>query len=425
LNPSNLSPKQQKVVALYLDKKNIFISGSAGTGKSYLLNFLKINFSNDSLQITSSTGVSAVNIGGATIHSWSGIGLANQPVEKIIENIFTPKFSKIRQRIIHTKTLAIDEISMISKQTFEIIDQVFKKVRKNTKPFGGIQVLFFGDFLQLPPVSGFNEQHEFCFKSEVWRDLELYNIILDTSFRQKDQYFIKLLNNLRIGKIDAEDKTSLLSRLNIVDHNSIIRPTILTTHNYKVLAVNENYLKNIPHKELVFNAEFEGDQYKIEFLQKNCVAYKQLRLKVGSQVMMIKNTLSKEGIVNGSLGIVKDFSAKKNYPIVEFANNKIMTISPESWAYEQYDVKTNLLKIEATMTQIPLILSWAITIHKSQGLTLDKISCDLEHSFSAGQSYVALSRARSLEGVFLESLNFNKIIVSSEAVNFYNEIDNF
>jgi ATP-dependent exoDNAse (exonuclease V) alpha subunit len=425
LEINDLSDKQKQVIELFLQGKNLFISGGAGCGKSYLLNFLKRNFANNGLEITASTGIAAVNIGGSTIHSWAGIGLANQPIEQIIENIFLPKFSKVRRKIIKTKTLAIDEISMISREVLEILDQVFRAVRANEKPMGGMQMLFFGDFLQLPPINRDNTSSNFCFDSKTWDDLNFHNIILDKIFRQSDEKFIKLLNNLRFGIVDAEDKIILESRIKITDNNSAIQPTILTTHNAKVEFVNNKHLKNIPNPEQVFQAEYKGDAYKIDFLKKNCIAYQSLKLKVGAQVMMIKNTLQKEGIINGSLGIVKDFSTKKLYPIVEFANSKTFTISPEEWLLEKFDAETRVNKVEASISQIPLILAWAITIHKSQGLTLDKISCDLSDSFSPGQSYVALSRARNLEGVFIESLNFSKINADANAINFYKKIKNY
>jgi ATP-dependent exoDNAse (exonuclease V) alpha subunit len=425
LEINDLSDKQKQVIELFLQGKNLFISGGAGCGKSYLLNFLKRNFANNGLEITASTGIAAVNIGGSTIHSWAGIGLANQPIEQIVENIFLPKFSKVRRKIIKTKTLAIDEISMISREVLEILDQVFRAVRGNEKPMGGMQMLFFGDFLQLPPINRDNTSSNFCFDSKTWDDLNFHNIILDKIFRQSDEKFIKLLNNLRFGIVDAEDKKILESRIKITDNNSAIQPTILTTHNAKVEFVNNKYLKNIPNPEQVFQAEYKGDAYKIDFLKKNCIAYQSLKLKVGAQVMMIKNTLQKEGIINGSLGIVKDFSTKKLYPIVEFANSKTFTISPEEWLLEKFDAETRVNKVEASISQIPLILAWAITIHKSQGLTLDKISCDLSDSFSPGQSYVALSRARNLEGVFIESLNFSKINADANAINFYKKIKNY
>ena len=422
----SLSSDQQKVIELYLQGKNLFISGGAGTGKSFLLNYLKLNFSHCELEITSSTGISAVNIGGTTIHSWAGIGLANQPIEQILSNLLSIKMTKVRKKIIKTKTLAIDEISMISSEVLEILDIVFQEIRQNRQPFGGMQILFFGDFLQLPPINRNSHELQFCFESSIWQKLNLQNIILTEIFRQSDKKLISLLNNIRFGKITNEDKKILESRIKISDDNLAIRPTILTTHNAKVEMVNNNFLKKISAPIKQFNAEYSGDVFKIEFLKKNCLAYQQLTLKVGAQVMMIKNTLQKEGIVNGSLGIVRDFSAKKNYPIVEFNNGKTLTISPESWQLEKFDSINKTSSVEASLTQVPLILAWAITIHKSQGLTLDKISCDLSDSFTAGQSYVALSRARTLDGIFIESINFNKIHADPQAVSFYQKIiDNY
>jgi len=422
LSELSLSSDQQKVIELYLQGKNLFISGGAGTGKSFLLNYLKLNFSHHDLEITSSTGISAVNIGGTTIHSWAGIGLANQPIEQILNNLLSSKMTKIRKRIIKTKTLAIDEISMISPEVLEILNIVFQEIRQNSQPFGGMQTLFFGDFLQLPPVNRNSHELQFCFDSPIWHKLNLQNIILTEIFRQSDKKLINLLNNIRFGKITNEDKKILESRIKIIDDNSAIRPTILTTHNTKVEMVNNNFLKKISAPIKQFTAEYSGDVFKIEFLKKNCLAYQQLTLKVGAQVMMIKNTLQKEGIVNGSLGIVRDFSVKKNYPIVEFNNGKTLTVSPESWQVEKFDSANKTSSVEASLTQVPLILAWAITIHKSQGLTLDKISCDLSDSFTAGQSYVALSRARTLDGIFIESINFNKIHADPQAVNFYQKI---
>jgi len=292
-------------------------------------------------------------------------------------------------------------------------------VRQNNKPMGGLQLLFFGDFLQLPPIKKMGEDVNFCFNSKVWSDLDLEVFVLEEIFRQKDQKFIKVLNNLRFGKIDEDDRKTLESRVGAVDNNSIIRPTILTTHNIKVEKINEAELKKIPRLEMANQAEYFGDVYKVEFLKKNCIAADILRLKVGAQVMMTKNTYQKEGITNGSLGIIRDFSSKKSYPLVEFANGKILTIGPEEWLIEKFDIEKKMMITEAGVTQIPLILAWAMTIHKSQGLTLDKISCDLSDIFSAGQAYVALSRARSLEGIFIDSINFNRITADNDASRYY------
>ncbi|MFM6973085.1 MAG: AAA family ATPase [Alphaproteobacteria bacterium] len=343
---SNLSTQQQKIVESYLNGDNIFISGGAGTGKSYLLNYLKRNFSHLGLEITASTGIASINIGGSTIHSFAGIGLANHPIEQILENLKHPKFSKLRKRIIRTRTLAIDEISMISPELLEILNIVFQEIRQSKKVFGGLQVLFFGDFLQLPPINKFNEEISYCFNSKIWDELNLKNFILTQPFRQLENNFIEVLNNLRFGIVNENDQKILESRVNLIDHNQAIKPTILTTHNDRVERINAKFMQNISNKEFEFKAEFSGDLYKIDFLKKNCLAYHHLKLKVGAQVMMIKNTYQKEGIINGSLGIIRDFSVKKNYPVVEFVNNKILTISPEDWNLEKFDHDTKSIKID-------------------------------------------------------------------------------
>lgn len=419
---SLLSHQQISIVEQFKSGKNIFVTGGAGSGKSYLLNFLKRHYGNFGLEITASTGIAAVNIGGSTIHSWAGIGLANLPVDQIVSNILSGKFSRTRRRIRQAKILAIDEISMISAEVFEILDQVLRRVRENNEPMGGIQMLLFGDFLQLPPVS-YGRNFAFCFQSEAWQKLNPQLCELSEIFRQTNQEFIKILNNLRIGNLDSEAREILLSRVKAKDENSAIRPTILTTHNAKVEKINAEELKKIPREEVSHEAQYFGTPDKIEFLKKNCLALPSLKLKLGAQVMMIKNTYQKEGIINGSLGIIRGFSPKKSYPIVEFANGKTITISPEEWLVERYDEEKQLVVSDASVSQVPLILAWAMTIHKSQGLTLDKISCDLSDVFSAGQAYVALSRARSLEGVFIESINFDRIFSNIDAVNFYKNLE--
>ncbi len=420
---SLLSNEQISVIKSFEEGRNIFVTGGAGSGKSYLLNFLKQNYSHAGLAVAASTGVAALNIGGSTIHSWAGIGLGNLPIEQIVENILSPRAAKVRRRIKQTTALAIDEISMISTEVFEIIDQVFRQVRQNDKPMGGLQILLFGDFLQLPPVNRNGANLSFCFDSKIWQDLKLENFNLKKIFRQSDEKFIKILQNLRLGKIEQSDIEALESRVKAEDKSLAIRPTILTTHNAKVEKINQLELQKIPRPQTSYDATYFGSPDKIEFLKRNCIASESLSLKVGAQVMMIKNTYQKEGIINGSLGIIRDFSVKKFYPIVEFSNGKILTISPEEWLVERFDEEKKLVITDAGMNQIPLVLAWAMTIHKSQGLTLDKISCDLSDIFTPGQAYVALSRARNLEGVFIESINFKKITANAAAVNFYSELE--
>ena len=419
-----LSTEQQAVIKSLEDGKNILVTGGAGTGKSFILNFIKKKYSGIGLEVTASTGIASVNIGGSTIYSWAGIGLGNLPAKQIIENLFSARGSKARYRIKKTKILAIDEISMISANLLGLLDVVFKAVRNSNLPMGGMQVLFFGDFLQLPPVNKGGEEVSFCFSSSVWKELNLSNIILKQIFRQQDMKFIKILNNLRVGKIDDEDKEVLKSRIKGDEkNNDAIKPTILTTHNHKAESINNEEMGKIKLPKQLYQAIYEGVVDKIEHLKKNCLAQDNLLLKINAQVMMIKNTYQKDGIINGSLGVVRDFSVKKNYPIVEFVNGSLLTISPEEWLIERFDELKQEMIIEAKMTQIPLVASWAITIHKSQGLTLDKIYCDLSDIFTAGQAYVALSRARNIENVFIKGINFNKIYANKNVIDFYRNID--
>ncbi len=416
----NLSSEKKLIIDYLTKQENIFVTGSAGTGKSFLLNFIKKYFSDQNLAITASTGIAAVNISGSTIHSWSGIGLANLPASQIAKNIFSAKRSKLRKKILQTKILAIDEISMLSADIFDKLDQVLRIVRDDNSPMGGLQLLLFGDFLQLPPISKYGEEKSrFCFESQCWQELDLNIFNLEEVFRQQDSNFTSLLNQLRFGKINEENRQILLSRTTAKDKNIAIKPTILTSHNKKAEDINQAMLNDIPNQSKSFTAEYFGNENKIEQLQKNCIAPKLLHIKVGAQVMMTKNTYQKEGIINGSLGVVEGFSPKKSYPIVRFSNGTTIAIKTEEWLIEKYDEEKKQLICEAGMVQIPLILAWAITIHKSQGLTLEKVSCDLSNIFSPGQAYVALSRAKSLDGVFIKSINFNRINADPQAIQFY------
>jgi ATP-dependent exoDNAse (exonuclease V) alpha subunit len=421
---ADLSEDQKKVIYAIEDGSNIFVTGSAGTGKSHLLKYLKENYLDSGLHITASTGIAAVNVSGQTIHSWAGIGLANIPLKNILENILSRKFSYLRKRIRSTIMLAIDEISMISAEIFDILDHVFRTVRDDERPFGGIQMILFGDFFQLPPISKDKDsKNNFCFNSISWHNLNPQIFLLKTVFRQRDPKFVKILDNIRFGKIDEEDKQILSSRINAIDTDSSIKPTILSTHNRQVEKVNIAELEQINSPSRFFEAKFTGDNKKKEFLKKNCLASEKLELKIGAQIMMLKNTYQKHGIINGSLGIITEFHAKSGYPIVKFNNGKIIVITPEIWSSEKFDKEKNQIKIEASIEQIPLILSWAITIHKSQGMTLDKIKCNLINVFSEGQIYVALSRVKNLDGLFINNINFDKIQTNENIVKFYRDIE--
>ena len=410
------SEKKQVIDAIRAGH-NVFVTGNAGTGKSYLLRLIKKKFANRGLHLTASTGIAAVNIGGVTLHSWAGIGTGNASLHEILRYIGSAKCTKLRRKLRTAKLLAIDEISMISINVLDLLNDLLKTLRANQKPFGGLQVIFIGDFLQLPPINNINFERKFCFESKAWKEANLKTFILNKIFRQSDERLVKLLHNLRIGNITASDLEILMSRM-ISSRDSLSSPTIIATHNKQVEEINIMHLDKIPMKSILFHMEGEGEKKKLEFLKKNCLAPQTLELKIGAQVMMLKNTLQKLGIINGSIGIIKAFSPK-GLPIVEFNNGQIHTIEKEEWSIEEFDQLKQKLVKRAKILQVPLMLAWAITVHKSQGMTLDSIECDLGNAFEEGQIYVALSRVKDLNSLYIKSFRPELIKTNNKVINFY------
>jgi hypothetical protein len=305
---------------------------------------------------------------------------------------------------------------MVSAEVLDLVNAVIKRVRMNTNPFGNIQVILFGDFFQLPPVKG-----DFCFNSNTWKELGLEVILLTKIYRQVDPVFVNLLENVRKNCLSPEDKEILLSRIIKDDGNY----TLLVSHNSQAELVNDSKLDSLEGSVSEYKAEYKGLPQKIDFLKKNCLAKDVLKIKVGARVMMLKNTYREYGIVNGSVGIVEKIN-EGGFPVVKFESRTgpgtSIPILPETWTSQIYDPVQEIVVVEASMQQIPLLLSWAITIHKSQGMTLDRIKCNLVDVFTHGQAYVALSRVKTLEGLFIEDIDFEKINTNKYIVDYYNKI---
>ena len=324
----------------------------------------------------------------------------------------------MRKKIKECRLLVIDEISMLASDTIDKIDMVFRNIREVNVPFGGIQVVLIGDFAQLPPVTRDN-QYSYAFNSQVWREANLKVFVLKSIFRQKDPEFIELLNNIRLNQLSDKDVRLLKSRENLKpDFKNL---TIIATHNDQVDRINTHFLKELNTTSQSFKMEEYGDDKdKLDYLKKYCLAPSSLELKIGAQVMMLKNTHYKEGIINGSTGKVLDFIIFKGrkLPVVRFNNGVEKVIEYESWALEDICLETGRLSEIASIAQLPLSLAWAITVHKSQGMSIDRIYCDLSKAFAPGQVYVALSRARSLEGLYIQNFNPRKIIVNQQVKDF-------
>jgi ATP-dependent DNA helicase PIF1 len=446
MNTYELSEEQIIAFNKYIQGENIFITGPGGTGKSLLIKHIKkhADMYNKKIQVCAMTGCAALLLSckAKTLHSWSGIGLGNGTIEQHVNKIMNSTFKKSIWKVIDT--LIIDEVSMMSKKIMEMLDTIGKKIRKNNKPFGGIQLIFSGDFYQLPPVGNKDEPDtmKFCFESEFWNETfkKENHIELKKIFRQKDEEYCKILNEIREGRIKRSSLNKLMEQVskNEEDKKSAeIIPTKLFPVRTKVDVINNEEIEYLKGQEYVFESKFNlevplsetekkinkskftSEQIKaeLEYIQSNLLCEKILKLKVGAQVMSIANIEYPNGIIcNGSQGIIKEFN-EKGLPVVKFYSGFEITMNSHIWPSE------NIPGIG--VSQIPLILSWAITIHKSQGASLDKAEIDAGSSiFECGQTYVALSRVKSLSGLYLTSFDVNKIRINKKVREFYENMRN-
>ena len=417
-NEIKWSDSQWNIIHQVDQKKNVFFTGNAGTGKSTLLHFFKQAFPTDVLQVTATTGLAACHIGGTTIHSFVGAGLAKGTVESCVKYIRRFKPSVMRWK--KTRILVIDEISMMSGLFFDKINAIAKQIRGNEYPFGGIQLIITGDFLQLPPIP--HRQEGFAFQASCWNDVVDVVCVLKTIFRQSDDTFVQLLNEVRIGKISQENVVILQERLNQKepDLSTVVETKLFSLKN-EVERYNDRHLQLLDQTtEQYFNAEDWCEHKSFQSTLNAGQAREILKLRKGAHVMLIWNLDLDAGLCNGAQGIVDDFQLGPESgticPVVQFQNGVVRTIEPLMWKIEREG------KTIAKRQQIPLILAWALTIHKSQGMTLDRASISLKSVFEYGQAYVALSRVRSLEGLRLISFDPKKINAHAAARQFYEKL---
>ena len=414
---SNLTESQKKALECILSGKNVFITGQGGCGKTHLINyFVKHYKTGRNIAVTSTTGTSALHIHGTTLHSWAGIGLGKGSVCSIVSKI--KRKSYLKNRWLDVKILIIDEISMLSPELFDKLEKIAKMIRKNDKPFGGIQLVLTGDFCQLPCV----DSDKFCFEADTW-DLCINKVICMTeNLRQTDTEWQECLSEIRMGELS--DKTKKLLRKcakKKIKYLEGIIPTTLFPLNADVEEINNQYLEQLCEKHGEVNDyEMEVELYnkkciqKLAKFKKDCPAMETLSLTIGCQVMLLWNLDLEQGLVNGSRGIVMRFI--DDLPLVKFLDGQTRLIDYHIWEFEEEDKKI------ASIEQIPLKLAWAYSIHKSQGCSLDYVVTDLSNIFEYGQAYVALSRVRKSSGLFIHNLRFNKIKADPLAKQFYNNL---
>ena len=439
----DLSKEQQQAFDKYVQGHNIFITGPGGSGKSALIKMIhKHAYSQfKDIQVTALTGCAAVllNCKAKTLHSWAGIGLGNGTIEELVTKIKKNKFAKALWR--QTHILVVDEVSMLSLKLFNLLNEIGKAVRGNFKPFGGIQLIFSGDFFQLPPVGDNSEPdtQRFCFESDQWnsvfpRDCQIQLVKI---FRQTDEIYSTILNQIREGKIKRKSNDLLLQYVERpFAANLVVEPTKLYPTRNKVENINNTKMASLQGLEREFKIKYVKDiemtkndrlkrleftdkdiQMELDFLAGNLICEKEMKLKIGSQVMCIVNIQSDTGIeiCNGSQGIVTDFCEFTLCPRVKFNNGIEKVMGRHVWASD---------KIPGVgVSQVPLILAWALTIHKSQGATMDAAEIDVGSGiFECGQTYVALSRVKSLDGLYLTSFDAKRIRINKKVKEFYESL---
>lgn len=383
---------------------NVFITGSAGTGKTYLLNQYTFYLKSRKIipTIVAPTGIAASHLQGQTIHSFFSLGIRNNIDDEYIESLRNKKY--LQTRFSKLKVLIVDEISMVSPEMFLAMDKILRAFKKNNLPFGGIQTILSGDFFQLPPISKVSTEKRFAWQSPSWKELELKTCYLQEKFRQDDNVLINILDEIRSGNVSSNSYEILNSRY----HKELdidFTPTKLYTHNIDVDRINNDELNKLTSPIKTFTYKSEGTAKNIEKIFKSSLVLEEMSLKKDAVVMFIKNN-HELGYVNGTTGVVVGFDKGTNLPIVKTSYGSLIKCPLEEWTIEN-----DSGNIVAKVSQVPLKLAWAITIHKSQGMTLDSAEIDLSKTFEVGQGYVALSRIKNIDGLRLMGLNDKALIV--------------
>jgi ATP-dependent exoDNAse (exonuclease V) alpha subunit len=398
---------QDEALAIMEAGTSVLLTGAAGTGKTYVLSkFIKrAKKRGQSVAVTATTGLAATHLSGTTIHAWSGIG-----VHDTIDKYMATQLGKARQELVRkADVLIIDEISMLHDFRLDMVDEILRAVRDSDLPFGGMQVILCGDFFQLPPVNRRDSrQGSFVISSNVWQQNVFTVCYLEKQYRQsEDQLYTDILNGIRKGVLTRSQLDALQARAQAVDDPFANRTRLLTV-NVDVDSVNEAQLDELEGKVHEYEMETTGGKQYVESLMRSCLAPELLRLKEGAQVMCIKNAADRK-YANGSLGTVVGFEKHTDYPIISLTNGNQITMRPDTWELMDGD------KRRAQLMQLPLRLAWAITVHKSQGMTLDAARIDLSRAFVEGMGYVALSRVRSIKHLILDGLNGMALKVSPMA----------
>lgn len=401
---------QQEAIEVMLSGKNVFLTGEPGAGKTYTLNeFIRRAQALDKrIAITASTGIAASHLGGTTIHSWSGLGIADSIHDAELDRMsYKPQ---INERYNRCDILIIDEVSMLHGSRLDMVDRACRWIRnKEDQPFGGLQVILVGDMFQLPPVTRGSDVTDYAHHSNAWRVAELTPCYLTEQHRQgADDKLLSVLRDMRNGDLSPTAKAMLQERINEAPDDSI---TKLYTHNVDVDSLNNKKLAELDGPQRSYTMTGKGKDWEVDKLKKNLLCPEKLYLKVGAEVMFVANDFE-AGFVNGTRGRVIAF--EMGDPVVETTDGQRIHVEEHTW--RQFNETGEYVRAE--VSQHPLRLAWAVTIHKSQGMSLDAAEIDLSNAFVPGMGYVALSRVRSLEGLFLVGLGPQALLMDPDIYQF-------
>ncbi len=398
---------QEQALNILKTGANVFLTGEPGAGKTYTLNryLAHLDACGVSVAVTASTGIAATHVSGMTIHAWSGIGARDALSEQDIDAVLQKE--KYVKRMRKANVLVIDEVSMLSAGALDAVEILCRRARGIGEPFGGMQVIVVGDFFQLPPITPYGQLPQFAFESPTWKRANMLTCYLEEQHRQEDELLLGLLSAIRRADVEEEHFTLLSEQTDIAYEG--IEPTRLFTHNKDVDALNNAELAKLSGQKKRYTMRGTGAKPLVEGLMKTCLSPQALDLAVEAMVMCTKNNFE-AGYVNGTLGRVVEFSKGDSFPIIETADGTRLKIEPTTWTLQEDG------KVRAEVAQIPLRLAWAITIHKSQGMSLDAAEIDLRNAFTYGQGYVALSRVRTLAGMKIIGVGPNALIVDPRIV---------
>lgn len=427
-NKEALSTSQQEALEAVRKGYNVFVTGKAGSGKSHLLRrLLQEMEAGGTTQVTASTGSAAYHVGGPTLHNWAGIGLG----DRASAEDYAKRIQKWPEKLADwrgTDCLIVDEISMVQLKYFTKLEQIARLLRNPARVFGGIQLVLVGDYFQCPPIVKKDEQRQYLFESPLWKQLHIKCVPLTQNYRQaQDAPFRQLLDHIQVNEMTPEDVATLRSRVRTPEecHGA----TRLCSRRAAAQAINNSEIEKLPGQTYTYKAVVvKYDANGVPLVEKTDAVSESrfpvdetINLKVGTLVLLCCNMDVAQGLYNGTRGTVVDFRKADNdprslvYPFVEFAGGQRVLVTPHSW--NQFKKK----RLVETLLQVPLIPRYAITIHKSQGLTLDKALVTMDF-FDTGLAYVAFSRVRTLQDLYLTNVDVSKILVDSVVVKFARDV---